>query len=79
MARQLNKPSESFVKLFNEFLHSQPSQKKAIIEKSVDDKYRMTVDGKPLLPRFDTEAEAQIFLQGFIVGFTSGVAEAPAS
>jgi len=76
MARHLNKPPEVFVKLFNEFLHSQPDQHKAAIVATVDEKYLLTVDGKPLLPRFDTEAEAQIFLRGFIEGFTSRTAEA---
>jgi hypothetical protein len=42
----------------------------------VDGKYRVTVDDRPVLEQeFESEAEARLFLRGFIVGFTSGTAE----
>lgn len=51
-------------------------QHKGTIEKSGDGRYRIAVDGRPVLQGgFETEAAARGFLRGFIIGFESGVAE----
>ncbi len=50
---------------------------KATVGKSdLDGRYRITVDGRPVLEEgFETDAEARSFLRGFILGFESGAAE----
>ena len=64
--------------LFQQAFSSKGNRYKAEIGKSpMDGKYRVTVDGRPVLQvGFETQAEAKVFLQGFVVGFESGAAEA---
>jgi hypothetical protein len=51
-----------------------------IVMSPVDHRWRVIIENSPVLERgFDTEAEAKIFLQGFVIGFTSGTAETAAS
>lgn len=68
---------------FPETLFQQPFSSKRnsyygkVGKSPADGKYRVTVDDSPVLEQeFESEAEARIFLRGFIVGFTSGAAEA---
>jgi hypothetical protein len=65
--------------LFQQAFSSKRNRYNAEIGKSpMDGKYRITVDGRPVLHGgFETESEAKVFLQGFVMGFESGVAEAP--
>jgi len=65
--------------LFQQAFASKRNTYKAEIGKSpMDGKYRITVDGSPVLQEgFETESEAKVFLRGFVIGFESGAAEAP--
>lgn len=64
--------------LFQQAFASKHNSYQGTVGKSpVDGKYRVTVDGKLVLEQgFETDAEARIFLCGFVMGFTSGAAEA---
>jgi hypothetical protein len=66
--------------LFQQAFASKRNTYEAEIEKSpMDGKYRITVDGRPVLQAgFETEPEAKVFLRGFVLGFESGAAETPA-
>jgi hypothetical protein len=69
--------SESlFQKAFAAHLRGERRQHKTTIEKSVDGRYRVNVDGKMVPADFETESEAMLFLRGFAMGFESG-AETP--
>jgi hypothetical protein len=70
--------SEALVRrAFEAHMRGEPLYHKGTVEKSGDGKYRITVDGHPILQEgFETQAEARSFLRGFSLGFESGAAEA---
>jgi hypothetical protein len=44
-----------------------------IVMSPVDRRWRVIVDDSPVLQKgFETKAEAEIFLRGFVIGFTTG-------
>ena len=42
-------------------------------------KFQVSIDGLKLLPHFDTQADAQLFIQGFAFGFSAGSGSTPAA
>lgn len=66
-----------FQKAFEAHLRGERIHHRATVEKSDDGKYRLTMDGRPVLEEgFETDVEARSFLRGYILGFETGAAEA---
>ena len=54
------------------FSSKRTSDQGTIAKSPVDGKYHLTVDGNPVMDlAFDSDAEAKIFLRGFVTGFSS--------